>query len=360
MDKYTVVQLRELAKKQGYSGYSRMSKDDLLLLIKGKKQDKCIGKYCPPSTICNSLSGKCLAIQKNPELKKELKHQKKTRIPDTQKVVPEFRMARPPISKTTKYLGNAWDEFIGMIYLMYKYPENSIAIPDVLLNKKRELRFDPYAHGFDPYDLQTFHTSLGWSEKNQNFEVPLGLFTSIKKCLKTRSTFIIIPFGFSCIDESSSHSNLLVYNTKTKELERFEPYGSAVDNCYNVDGFDLKLKNLFNNNVRKNMINDVYEPLSFCPTKSFQYIEEEQQKGSLEPDGFCVAWSFWYADTRMANPDKSRSEVVNIALQTLKNDYRRFRTFIRSYSNFLEKLSSKIVDIKKAYEIFEDEQPEYY
>jgi len=62
----------------------------------------------------------------------------------------------------------------------------------------------------------------------------------------------------------------------------------------------------------------------------------------------------------MANPDKSRSEVVNIALQTLKNDYGRFRTFIRSYSNFLEKLSSIIIDIKIAYEIFDSEQPEYY
>jgi hypothetical protein len=354
MDKYNVVQLREIAKKQGFSGYSRMSKGDLLGLIKGKIEDKCIGKYCPPNTICNSLSGKCLSIQKNPELKKEIIQSKKnTAIPDTQKVVTEFRMARPIISKTTKYLGNAWDEFIGMIYLMYKYPENCIAIPDVLLNKKREFTFDP------DY-IEPFHTSLGWSEQNQKFEVPVGLFTSIKKCLKTRSTFIIIPFGFNCIDESSSHFNLLVYNTKTKELERFEPYGSAVYNCYNVDGLDLKLKKLFNNNVRKNMINDVYEPLSFCPTKSFQYIEEEQQEGSLEPDGFCVAWSFWYADTRMANPDKSRSEVVNIALQTLKNDYSRFRTFIRSYSNFLEKLSSKIIDIKTAYEVFEDEQPEYY
>jgi hypothetical protein len=37
MDKYTVVQLRELAKKEGFSGYSRMSKDDLLLLIKENK-----------------------------------------------------------------------------------------------------------------------------------------------------------------------------------------------------------------------------------------------------------------------------------------------------------------------------------
>ena len=354
MDKYTVVQLRELAKKQGFSGYSRMSKDDLLHLIKGKIQDKCIGKYCPPNTICNSLSGKCLAIQKNPELKKEIiQYQKRTSVPDTQKVGTEFRMARPRISKTTNYLGNAWDEFIGMLYLMYKYPENCIAIPDVLLSKKRELRFDPYY-------IETSHTSLGWSERNQNFEVPVGLFTSIKKCLKTRSTFIIIPFGFNCIDDSSSHFNLLVYNTKTKELERFEPYGSAVTNCYNVDRLDLRLKNLFNNNVKKNMIHNVYEPLSFCPFKSFQYIEEDQQKDSLEPDGFCVAWSFWYADTRMSNPDKSRSEVVNIALQTLKNDYGRFRTFIRSYSNFLEKLYSKIIDIKMAYEVFEAEQPEYY
>ena len=350
MDKYTVVQLRKLAKKEGFSGYSRMSKDDLLRLVNGKIKDKCIGKYSQPS---NSLSGKCLPIQKNPELKKEIiQHPKKTTLPDTEKIVTEFRMARPRISKTTNFSGDAWSEFIGMIYLMYKYPENCIAIPDVLLNKKREFRFDPY-------NIEFSHTSLGWSEKNQNFEVPVGLFTSIKKCLKTRSTFIIIPFGFNCIDESSSHSNLLVYNTKTKELERFEPYGTVTD-CYNVDGLDLKLKHLFNNNVRKNMINNVYEPLSFCPAKSFQYIEEEQEENSLELDGFCVAWSFWYADTRMSNPDKSRSEVVNIALQTLKNDYGRFRTFIRSYSEFLAKLSSKIFDIKTANEVFEAEEPEYY
>ena len=89
-------------------------------------------------------------------------YQKRTSVPDTKKVVTEFRMARPPISKTTKYLGNAWDEFIGMIYLMYKYPENCIAIPDVLLNKKREFRFDPY-------NIEFSHTSLGWSEKKSKF-----------------------------------------------------------------------------------------------------------------------------------------------------------------------------------------------
>lgn len=33
MDKYTVVQLRKLAKKEGFSGYSRMSKDLRKLLI---------------------------------------------------------------------------------------------------------------------------------------------------------------------------------------------------------------------------------------------------------------------------------------------------------------------------------------
>jgi hypothetical protein len=81
MEKYTVAQLRELAKKEGFSGYSRMSKDDLFRLIKGKIQDKCIGKYCPPNTICNSLSGKCVPIQKNPELKKEIiQHEKRIKI----------------------------------------------------------------------------------------------------------------------------------------------------------------------------------------------------------------------------------------------------------------------------------------
>ena len=59
-----------------------------------------------------------------------------------------------------------------------------------------------------------------------------------------------------------------------------------------------------------------------------------------DPGGFCAAWSAWYVDTRLSNPNKSRKQVVDMALDKFKNDQGSMTQYIRSYSVFIQKYLS--------------------
>ena len=242
----------------------------------------------------------------------------------------------------TKFRSFSGRELTSILYLMYKYPQHCIAFSSGLLSPSGKLT--SRALGLRPEEFNK--VSLGWSDFTKDFIIPEGLWKSIKNCLKRGSEFIIIPFGFYCSD--GDHANFLIYNSVTRELERFEPYGYIYSPyCKSIPMLDEKLAKLFNKNVNKDMVKAVYDPLSFCPLDSFQIIQEndkefQEQQGENGPWGYCSAWSFWYADMRLANPLKSRSEVVLLSLQAIKDSNLTFTTFIRSYADFLQKVYEEI------------------
>ena len=83
------------------------------------------------------------------------------------------------------------------------------------------------------------------------------------------------------------------------------------------------------------MIKKMYSPLDFCPYLGFQRIQyAEGQQKSTDPGGFCLAWATWYADIRMANPNKTQKQVIQMALDRMKFSPESFTTFIRSYAEF--------------------------
>jgi len=269
------------------------------------------------------------------------------RTPTPQPASPLHMMIPSPVEKTT-YIGLPWQEIACLIYLLYKYPKDCVAIPDGVMSS--------YAKKITNYGLtlKTWErSSLLWMEKDNNFKAPRGLWVSVKKCLEKRSNFIIIPMTFICANEKDVHTNLLLYDSKTKELERFEPNGYLPGNCFNPVNLDEKLKTLFNSNVEEGMVVKSHDPLEFCPYSSFQvlqYFEYLQREG--DPGGFCAAWSIWYADTRMANPNKSREQVVEMALTKLRSTPRTMTQFIRSYSAFLAKIKKLLEESKDPSAVF--------
>ncbi|MEI7489486.1 MAG: BspA family leucine-rich repeat surface protein, partial [Chryseobacterium sp.] len=231
----------------------------------------------------------------------------------------ELHMMIPPIESTTTLRGTPLIVMIGMLYLLHKYPEYCVVIP-------------PSADYIESSLYGWNELTLRWKESY--FDIPDGFWDSVKECLekKPKPTFIIMPFGFT------GHSNYLIYDSKTKELERFEPNGFISGETYNPPNLEKKLKHLFNYNVQPGMVDTVYGPLSFCPRKSFQALqhsEGEQKEG--DPGGFCTAWSAWYADTRLANPNKTRKQVVEMALKKFKDEPGSMTQYIRSYSFFITK-----------------------
>jgi hypothetical protein len=138
---------------------------------------------------------------------------------------------------------------------------------------------------------------------------------------------------------------MLIYDSKTREIERFEPNGYVSNSpCHNEPNFDKKIMDLLNKNVKKDMVKKFHEPLSFCPYSSLQVIQdrEKHEKQPTDPGGFCAAWSTWYADTRLSNPNKTRKQVIDMSIEYFRNHSRSFTSFIRSYSQFLVKTGDAI------------------
>jgi hypothetical protein len=235
----------------------------------------------------------------------------------------------PTIESTTTFTGG--ETLVGMMYLLYKYPEYCVVIPEIMSSSYYVLS--------SKYKDQWNQVQLCWNESLEDFDIPYGLSDSIKECLnkKLKPNFIVIPFGFLC-KNGENHSNFLIYDSNTKELERFEPNGFIYYECYNPPNLEAKLKKLFNSNVQEGMIEKVYAPMSFCPTRSFQALQcSEGKEKPGDPVGFCTAWAAWYADTRLANPNKTRKQVVEMGLKKFEDEPGSMTQYIRSYSVFITK-----------------------
>jgi surface protein len=242
----------------------------------------------------------------------------------------EVHMMIPTIESTTTFTGG--ETLVGMMYLLYKYPEYCVVIPEIMSSSSYLLS--------PKYQDRWNEVQLCWNELLEDFDIPYGLWDSIKECLnkKPKPNFIVIPFVFLCKYNIGHHSNCLIYDSNTKELERFDPNGTSINECYNPPYLEKKLKYLFNSNVQEGMIEKVYAPLSFCPKRSFQALQGSEGKEKPgDPGGFCTAWAAWYADTRLANPNKTRKQVVEMGLKKFEDEPGLMTQYIRSYSVFITK-----------------------
>lgn len=232
----------------------------------------------------------------------------------------------------TSFIGRPWYALTCILYLIHRHPRDCVVIPEGLISKTGELT----KKGYLVSDFQDIE--LEWNHQMKQFFVPTTFWEGVRKCLESGARFIVIPLGLI------NHANLLIYDTKTKEMERFEPYG-FIHLYYSYSSIlEDSIKELFNKNI-KDMIKIVYKPINFCPYNSFQTIQEfEKQRHINDPGGFCMIWSAWYADTRLSNPNKSREKVIKMSIEFLKSNPLSFTEFIRSYSSFISDIAN---DLKK-------------
>lgn len=171
-------------------------------------------------------------------------------------------------------------------------------------------------------------------------------WNNFTKCKSKR--FVVMPFGFDCID--SGHANWLLYDKKTKSLERFESYGKINDRkCLNPSDLDEKIENLFKENLGDDYIENYYHPLSYSPARNIQTLQEAEGE-KLEVVGFCSVWSCFWIDLRLSNPEIDREELLDMAIKELKKIKKQKKIsltqFIRNYSGLIVNVSN---EIKKMY-----------
>lgn len=228
--------------------------------------------------------------------------------------------------KKKRFNGTPYYNLVSMLYLQKKYPNICVVIPDYKKN----------IHSINHSDI-----SIRYYEESNKLLFPNDFWKKFSKCKYKR--FILFPFGYSC--KESGHANYMIYDNKKKTLERFEPYGKMVDIPYNQkDCFINDIDNmLIKEFSKKGLLNKYYKPSSFIPDNGFQTIQENEDiMDDIDPEGYCSAWSLFYCDLRMTNPDISNEDIINYAIKYIDDNKESFTDFIRTYADYLVSMSDKL------------------
>lgn len=293
-----------------------------------------------------------------------------------------FPTGRKHIKKTS-FEGSAYFNVIVMYFLSHKHEDCCVVhpnsyIPDLNVNPHWFGDGEEHEHDSscvvlpryikDIPDQQT-KVSLRWIQKkkkrkskkkskiisieeslqcddnsNGHISVPNNFWEQFSQCPLKR--FVVFPFGFTCLD--SGHANYMLYDSVNKSLERFESFGKVISTCLNPPDLDIQIFELFKSKLGSDLV--YYPPKSFLPANSFQTIQENEKEWinrneDEEPVGYCAAWSAWYIDLRLSNPDVDREKLVKIAIKKLKSLPITFTTFIRNYSGMIAEVSKEIQKI---------------
>ena len=145
------------------------------------------------------------------------------------------------------------------------------------------------------------------------------------------------------------HANLLLLDTRTGEVERFEPHGGKSPDIYKPEELDNMLSKLFKKELG---IKHYYEPHHICPAKGPQIIQEREMKKYKREltdiidlkSGTCVAWTMFYADLRLRNPDIPREQIIETGLQLIHDQPQPFTRYIVNFMSFLKDSWIKLDD----------------
>lgn len=185
--------------------------------------------------------------------------------------------------------------------------------------------------------------------------------TNLKLCLETGEQLIIVPVRLI------GHLNMLFIKVATREIIRFEPHGYAFKNGMGntdkkVNTFLEKLTNDINKyfNLLGNKKFTYKAPSEICPRYTstmpsnfypgFQSMEGREKKLNkrVEGGGFCLLWSWFFAECVMSNPEMDIKEVYEEAYKALNTNEGKFATIIRGY--FLS-INEELVKMNKTFRI---------
>jgi hypothetical protein len=181
-------------------------------------------------------------------------------------------------------------------------------------------------------------------------------------CIKNNDTkIIIVPVQLRFTD-GGAHANVLIYRKNLNQIEHFEPHGQnfyrekdATDNKIIekwMKYFVLKI------NARLQLINKpavkFIESSEVCPyIDGLQNLESWSNLTKLagvEPGGYCAAWSMFFTELCLKNPEIPSSVLINYIFDTLQNmasveKMNYLKSVIRGYSIFINQKINKYFSV---------------
>jgi hypothetical protein len=227
------------------------------------------------------------------------------------------------------YMQTELGVYLFYLYLQEKFPLACIPTLDIdfILDE-----IDPLFYGNPSEETDEFILFSEWIhyldkhlpkiviQEDANGQIqllPSRLFeTTFQDCLKSNKPFIVIPLVIETND--CSHGNILVIDTATREIERFEPHGVVSydrGECPQQQ-IDELLETYFRDFI-------YYSPKQICTYVGPQkYFEENMLKY-----GFCLTWSWLYGIERLNG--MPRNESINDVLLEKAKAYKK-----ENYSDF--------------------------
>lgn len=178
-----------------------------------------------------------------------------------------------------------------------------------------------------------------------------GIAKQIINCIKRGEKIICIPLMITHLRTFSNHINMLIYRPDQNTIERFEPQWTPIDitpiELVEINKrVDRIVKNIFEVHMRLYL--DKYTPVYhspefICPNryKGFQTIEESLFTEENKTAGFCAMWSLFVMELMFLNPDMKTTEVMEIAVNFMRQNPQYIKNVIRGYVIEIE----KIVDV---------------
>jgi hypothetical protein len=162
--------------------------------------------------------------------------------------------------------------------------------------------------------LQAYYSYLPhniyWHDSKLNYidhELPLILKYHNQLYTPEENRYIMIKITI-IVTPKLLHANCLIYDRLNKEAWRFEPYGIT----------DLKNGKALDNSIH-NMLKEIYgdikyhDPDSYLSDLKFQLADGEdlyENKNLGDPGGYCLAWTIWFMDLVLSNPNKDVRTLV--------------------------------------------------
>ena len=167
----------------------------------------------------------------------------------------------------------------------------------------------------------------------QKIFYPSNFDTIIQNFKDSNKRFFVIPLGIYHSDQA--HANILLYDSKLNEIERFEPSGSEYPFSfnYNSDLLDFYLENYFTEKFKDCKY---FKPRSYEMNIGFQTMEiVDINKKIGDPGGFCGAWSLWWVYMRIKNENIERKKLFLQLVKNIRRNNISFKTVIRSFSKYV-------------------------
>lgn len=241
------------------------------------------------------------------------------------------------------YTGVTLDIMFGLIYILKNY--NNVVTTSLSIDFKDNQSLKDHYMKIENRNVgedELLNFEIIWN--NQTLFFPSSLDANIKSFKENiNKRFLIIPIGIELSQDS--HANILIYDKKTNEVERFEPNGATFPYKfnYNPDLLDKLIKDkmtLFFEDIK------YIKPIEFLPKIGFQLLEaydHYKTKKIGDPGGFCGAWCSWYAFMRVKYESIDRKQLTNKLIRKTKELNIPFKNLIRNFANKITNIRDEVL-----------------